>query len=136
MANYISKCQCHGEMAWIALANDGEISMQEILAWPPQRAKRFDNAMSSWTQGAGYDLKHRGDAYPWASLGEDTVVDVIASLPPTLALVTYVSQRFTTSFLLQVGSSYGSVCIRLIASFLSLTFAVQGFSPVVEASSS
>ncbi|KAL9118984.1 MAG: hypothetical protein Q9187_004464 [Circinaria calcarea] len=93
-----------------ALANNSEKSIYEILAQYPQRAKRFGNAMTSYTQGAGYDLKLLERNYPWAALGEATIVDV--------------------------GGSHGSVCIHLATVFPSLTFVVQDFPPVIEAGSS
>ncbi|KAI9873469.1 MAG: hypothetical protein M1830_000374 [Pleopsidium flavum] len=93
-----------------ALANNTEKSMYEVLSQYPDRAKRFGNAMSSFTTGTGYDLKHLVDNYPWASIGNGTVVDV--------------------------GGSHGFVCIRLASSFPSIHFIVQDLPEVVDAGSS
>lgn len=50
--------------------------MFEVLSQYPERAKRFGNAMDSYTKGTGYDLKHIIDNYPWETFGNGTVVDV------------------------------------------------------------
>lgn len=42
----------------------------------PVRAKRFGGAMGSLTGGEGYEVDYVVDNYPWADLGEATVVDV------------------------------------------------------------
>ncbi|KAL8815580.1 MAG: hypothetical protein Q9191_008449, partial [Dirinaria sp. TL-2023a] len=41
-----------------ALANNVEKSIYEVFAMHPDRAKRFGNAMASFTAGAGYELEH------------------------------------------------------------------------------
>jgi hypothetical protein len=42
----------------------------------PVRAKRYDLAMKSHSDRAGFDLCHTIQGYPWSDLGTARVVDV------------------------------------------------------------
>lgn len=69
--------------------------MFAYLSKDPKRAKRFGNAMSSFTGGEGYELEYLIDNYPWRELDEKggLIVDVSIRLrswnisTPYLALV-------------------------------------------------
>ena len=61
-----------------ALANNTEKSIYEIFRQDPDRAKRFSNAMASFTSGTGYGLEHLIHGFDWSSIGKGTVVDVSA----------------------------------------------------------
>jgi hypothetical protein len=50
--------------------------MFALIGQDPVRAKRFGGAMRSLTEGEGYEVEYIVDNYPWAELGEATVVDV------------------------------------------------------------
>ncbi|KAI9163946.1 Grayanic acid biosynthesis cluster O-methyltransferase [Paramyrothecium foliicola] len=89
-----------------ALANLSDKSPYEILNDYPERARRFANAMKSFTQGTGFELHHITDTFPWGELGEGTVVDV--------------------------GGSQGFVCFALAKKFPSLSFVVQDLEPVID----
>ncbi|MCJ1261773.1 hypothetical protein MMC22_001641 [Lobaria immixta] len=93
-----------------AIANGTEKSMYEELSQYPERAKRFGNAMDSYTKGTGYDLKHLIENYPWESIGTGTVVDV--------------------------GGSHGFVCVRLVNTFRNIRCIVQDLPEVVAAGAS
>ena len=57
-----------------------EDSLFEYLEKHPERAKRFAHGMSAFRTGPGYKLDHVVDNFPWASLGEASVVDVGGSI--------------------------------------------------------
>ncbi|KAI0478524.1 putative O-methyltransferase [Xylariaceae sp. FL0804] len=59
-----------------ALANGTDSSFFAELAKDPERARRFGGAMSFFTTGEAYSLRHLTDNYPWESLGKGTVVDL------------------------------------------------------------
>lgn len=59
-----------------SLAHCPDKPMFAALGSDPARAKRFGNAMGSLTGGEGYEVDHIVNNYPWAELGEATVVDV------------------------------------------------------------
>ena len=59
-----------------ALANNMEKSIYEVFAMHPDRAKRFGNAMASFTEGTGYELEHLINGYDWGSIENGLVVDV------------------------------------------------------------
>ncbi|KAK0609535.1 S-adenosyl-L-methionine-dependent methyltransferase [Bombardia bombarda] len=90
-----------------ALANGGTATLYEVFSREPKRARRFGNAMRSFTEGTGFELSHVADNFPWGELGNATVVDV--------------------------GGSQGFACITLANMFPSLSFVVQDLAPVVEA---
>ena len=77
-----------------------------VLADHPERALRFGNAMKSFTEGSGHDLRHLVQSFPYKSLGKGTVVDV--------------------------GGSNGFVCTRLASEFPDLHFIVQDLEPVIQ----
>lgn len=47
-----------------------------MLGQNPDRARRFGGAMSFFTTGEGYSLRHLTDGYPWDSVFSGTVVDL------------------------------------------------------------
>lgn len=47
-----------------------------MLETNPKRARRFGEAMSFFTSGDGYSLRHLTDGYPWEKISSGTVVDV------------------------------------------------------------
>jgi hypothetical protein len=55
--------------------------MYQFFSTVPERARRFGNAMRSFTEGTGFELSHIADGFPWATLGKGTVVDVSARRP-------------------------------------------------------
>ncbi|KAL6704153.1 hypothetical protein ACN47E_008713 [Coniothyrium glycines] len=59
-----------------ALANNTDLPFYAVLGQDPQRARRFGGAMSFFTTGDGYSLRHLVDGYPWESVGSGTVVDL------------------------------------------------------------
>ncbi|MCJ1319528.1 hypothetical protein MMC15_004864 [Xylographa vitiligo] len=59
-----------------SIANDTDKSFYQVFGESPERAHRFGNAMKTFTKGTGYLVKHVVTGYPWASLGEGTIVDV------------------------------------------------------------
>jgi len=59
-----------------ALANDTDKPVFEFFDQYPDRAKRFGNAMVSYTSGTGYELEHLIRGFDWSSLGHGSVVDV------------------------------------------------------------
>lgn len=88
-----------------ALANGVEKSIYEVFAMHPDRAKRFGNAMASFTAGTGYELEHLINGHDWSSIGSGLVVDV--------------------------GGSNGFVSVGLASAFPQLRFVVQDFEEVV-----
>ncbi|KAI1124453.1 putative O-methyltransferase [Nemania abortiva] len=59
-----------------ALANDTTDSFYTELSKNPERARRFGGAMSFFTTGDGYSLRHLTDGFDWGAIGAGTVVDV------------------------------------------------------------
>lgn len=47
-----------------------------MLAKDPSRARRFGGAMSFFTTGEGFALRHLTDGYPWETIGSGTVIDL------------------------------------------------------------
>ncbi|KAI1499876.1 S-adenosyl-L-methionine-dependent methyltransferase [Biscogniauxia marginata] len=90
-----------------ALANHTDKSIYEEFSKFPERARRFGNAMRSYTEGTGYELDHIANNFPWGNLGDGTVVDV--------------------------GGSQGFVCFSIARKFPSLSFVVQDLEPVIVA---
>ncbi|KAI0867360.1 S-adenosyl-L-methionine-dependent methyltransferase [Hypoxylon argillaceum] len=88
-----------------SLANQTEKSIYEVFDEYPDRAKRFGDAMRSFTQGTGFELRHVTDNVPWADFQNGTVVDV--------------------------GGSQGHVAMAVARAFPSLSFVVQDFDTVV-----
>ncbi|KAL2349851.1 O-methyltransferase [Cryomyces antarcticus] len=82
-----------------------EVPMFVEIGKDPARAKRFGGGMTSLTGGEGYEVEYLVDGYPWAELGEATVVDV--------------------------GGSHGFVCVALGRKFPSLRFVVQDLPTTV-----
>ncbi|KAJ9367330.1 hypothetical protein DTO282F9_7368 [Paecilomyces variotii] len=59
-----------------SLANGTDQSFYAELAKNPDRARRFAGAMSFFTTGEGYSLRHLTDGYCWDSIGAGTVIDL------------------------------------------------------------
>ncbi|KAF2491084.1 putative O-methyltransferase [Lophium mytilinum] len=59
-----------------SLANETDQPFYAVLAQNPDRARRFGGAMSFFTTGEGYSLRHLTDGYPWDSILSGTVVDL------------------------------------------------------------
>ncbi|KAI1411312.1 S-adenosyl-L-methionine-dependent methyltransferase [Hypoxylon sp. FL1857] len=90
-----------------SIANQTDKSIYEVFARNPERAKRFGNAMTSFTQGAGFELQHVVDNIPWADYQNGTVVDI--------------------------GGSKGIVSFAIARAHPSLSFVVQDMEPVIAA---
>lgn len=58
------------------MANNTDKSMYEVFSQYPERARRFANAMQSFTQGSGFAMHHIVDNFPWGETPGGTVVDV------------------------------------------------------------
>ncbi|KAI6090340.1 S-adenosyl-L-methionine-dependent methyltransferase [Hypoxylon rubiginosum] len=89
-----------------SLANQTSETVYQVFSKFPERARRFGNAMRSFTEGTGFELSHIVDNFPWEDLGKGVVVDV--------------------------GGSQGFVCFALARKFSSLSFVVQDLEPVIE----
>ncbi|KAI0516714.1 putative O-methyltransferase [Xylaria bambusicola] len=63
-----------------SLANETDNSFYIELAKDQERARRFGGAMSFFTSGDGYSLRHLIDGYDWSAVGTGTVVDLGGSL--------------------------------------------------------
>ncbi|KAI8629700.1 putative O-methyltransferase [Xylariaceae sp. FL1651] len=59
-----------------SLANNTDNSFYTELGKDSERARRFGGAMSFFTTGEGYSLRHLTDGYAWGGIGTGTVVDV------------------------------------------------------------
>ncbi|KNG48072.1 s-adenosyl-l-methionine-dependent methyltransferase [Stemphylium lycopersici] len=59
-----------------SLAHRTDMPFYSVLASDPGRARRFAGAMSFFTTGEGYSLRHLTDGYPWDSIPSGTVVDL------------------------------------------------------------
>ncbi|KAI2642063.1 S-adenosyl-L-methionine-dependent methyltransferase [Xylaria nigripes] len=59
-----------------SMANNTEESIYLEFSKFPERARRFGNAMRSFTEGTGFELSHVADNFPWGDLKTGTVVDV------------------------------------------------------------
>lgn len=58
------------------MANDTDLPFYAVLAQNPDRARRFGGAMSFFTTGDGYSLRHLTEGYPWDSVKSGTVIDL------------------------------------------------------------
>ncbi|KAL9105253.1 MAG: hypothetical protein Q9187_008747, partial [Circinaria calcarea] len=58
------------------IAHNTEDNIFDELSKDPARARRFAGAMGLLSLDDGYSPRHLVDNYPWASIGEGTVVDV------------------------------------------------------------
>lgn len=90
-----------------ALANQTDKSIYEEFSKHPERARRFGNAMRSFTEGTGFELDHIVNNFSWGDLGKGVVVDV--------------------------GGSQGFASFAIGRKFPSLSFVVQDLEPVVAA---
>ncbi|GAB1315686.1 6-hydroxytryprostatin B O-methyltransferase [Madurella fahalii] len=90
-----------------ALANNTNTTVYHVFSQFPERARRFGNAMRSFTEGTGFELSHVADNFPWGELGNGTVVDV--------------------------GGSQGFACFAIARKFPALSFIVQDLEPVIQA---
>ncbi|KAL1604756.1 hypothetical protein SLS60_004296 [Paraconiothyrium brasiliense] len=67
----------------LSLANDTDKPFYAVLAQYPQRAKRFGQAMSFFTTGDGYALRHLTDGYPWDTIWHfQELPEVVANAKP------------------------------------------------------
>jgi hypothetical protein len=89
------------------LANNTKATAYQVFSQFPERARRFGNAMRSFTEGTGFELSHVVDNFPWGELGNGTVVDV--------------------------GGSQGFACFAIARQFPALSFVVQDLEPVIQA---
>ncbi|KAI0156804.1 S-adenosyl-L-methionine-dependent methyltransferase [Xylariaceae sp. FL1272] len=109
--NELWKAAAHQCDAWEKYPNSDEPnqskSIYEVFDEDPERAKRFGDAMKSFTQGTGFELHHVVDNVPWADFKNGTVVDV--------------------------GGSQGHVAMAVARAFPSLSFVVQDVESVVSA---
>ena len=60
----------------------GETSVYEDIAKEPTRMVNFGRAMQFFSSGEGYEVMSLVQAFPWADLGNGTVVDVSSILAP------------------------------------------------------
>ncbi|KAH9884618.1 S-adenosyl-L-methionine-dependent methyltransferase [Xylariomycetidae sp. FL2044] len=90
-----------------SVANQTDKSIYEVFAQRPERARRLGNAMTSFTKGAGFELRHVVDSIPWEKYQDGRVVDV--------------------------GGSTGIVCFAVARAHPSISFVVQDQEPVVAA---
>ncbi|CAJ2513258.1 Uu.00g013770.m01.CDS01 [Anthostomella pinea] len=73
-----------------SLAFDTDESFYAALGEDPERARRFGGAMSWFTQGDEYSLRHLTDGYPLGALGSgSTVVDLGGSYGETAFAVAW-----------------------------------------------
>ncbi|KAF2087636.1 S-adenosyl-L-methionine-dependent methyltransferase [Saccharata proteae CBS 121410] len=95
--------QCGYSVGW-----NIDVPMFVEIGKSPARAKRFGRSMASLTGGEGYEVDHLVTGYPWADLGEATVVDLD-----------------------KVGGSHGFVPVALAKRFPKLRFVVQDLPKTV-----
>ncbi|OCK75619.1 O-methyltransferase [Lepidopterella palustris CBS 459.81] len=88
----------------VAWRHEGTPMFMEI-GKNPARAKRFGGAMQSLTGGEGYEVDYLVDGYPWGDLGDATFVDI--------------------------GGSFGFVCVALAKKFPGMKFVVQDLPKTV-----
>jgi SAM-dependent methyltransferase len=89
-----------------SLANSTEQSFYAVLAGDANRARRFGSAMSFFTTGEGYSLRHLTEGYQWDSFPSGTVVDL--------------------------GGSHGDAAFALARKYSGLQLIVQELSHVIE----
>ena len=90
-----------------SLAHNTDKPLFEYLEAHPAKAKRFAGAMTSLSSHRGHGPEYLARGFPWASLGNKTVVDV--------------------------GGSEGKYSIALAQSFPELKFIIQDLPAVVGA---
>ncbi|KAI3318836.1 putative O-methyltransferase [Xylariaceae sp. AK1471] len=90
------------------LANETSDSFYAELEKDPERARRFGGAMSFFTTGEGYSLRHLTDNYNWGAIGTGTVVDV--------------------------GGSHGDAAFAIARQYSDLNLIVQELPEVVKSS--
>ncbi|KAK3689903.1 S-adenosyl-L-methionine-dependent methyltransferase [Podospora appendiculata] len=88
------------------VANNTDKPMYEFFSTVPERARRFANAMTAFSEREAGLVSHVTDNYPWGDLGSGTVVDV--------------------------GGSTGFVSHALARKFPLLKLIVQDLPPVIE----
>ncbi len=64
----------------IAIGKPGETSVYEDVAKDPTRSVNFGRAMQFFSSGEGYEVESLVHGYPWANIGDGTVVDVSCNL--------------------------------------------------------
>jgi trans-aconitate methyltransferase len=87
------------------LANNTDLPFYAVLGQNPDRARRFGEAMSFFTTGDGYSLRHLTEGYPWDSVKSGTVIDL--------------------------GGSHGDVAFALAKKYPDLNLIVQELPEVV-----
>ncbi|GAM36597.1 ariadne homolog [Talaromyces pinophilus] len=65
-----------------SLANETNQSFYSVLEKDPDRARRFGRAMTFFTTGEGYSLRHLTDGYDWASYCIKALRALIPALKP------------------------------------------------------
>ncbi|TRX96512.1 hypothetical protein FHL15_002784 [Xylaria flabelliformis] len=88
-----------------SLANETDKSIYVEFSKFPERARRFGNAMRSFTEGTGFELDHIVNNFPWGDIKDGTVVDV--------------------------GGSQGFASFAIARQFPSVKCVVQDLEPVV-----
>ncbi|KAI0465722.1 S-adenosyl-L-methionine-dependent methyltransferase [Xylaria cf. heliscus] len=88
-----------------SIANETDKSIYVEFSKYPERARRFGNAMRSFTEGTGFELDHVLNGFPWGGLQDGTIVDV--------------------------GGSQGFASFAIARRFPSVTCVVQDLEPVV-----
>ncbi|CAJ2505647.1 Uu.00g130410.m01.CDS01 [Anthostomella pinea] len=88
-----------------ALANQTDRNIYEEFSQFPSRARRFGNAMRSFTEGTGFELSHVVENFSWGEVKDGMVVDV--------------------------GGSQGFACMAIAHKFPSLSFVVQDLEAVI-----
>lgn len=68
-------------MQGFALANNTKATVYEVFSQFPERARRFGNAMRSFTEGTGFELAHVVDNFPWGDLPTNGVVVDVSYIP-------------------------------------------------------
>ncbi|KAL8654749.1 MAG: hypothetical protein Q9226_003313 [Calogaya cf. arnoldii] len=87
------------------IAHDTDATIFDEIAKYPDRERRYADAMTFASNGAGLEAHHIVNGYDWSSLGESTVVDV--------------------------GGSHGSLSIAIAKEFPSLRCVVQDRPEVI-----
>ncbi|RYP62003.1 hypothetical protein DL771_009914 [Monosporascus sp. 5C6A] len=105
---------CH---AMARFPGSGE-QKETVLAQDPEHARRFGNAMRSFTEGTGFELSHTEDNFAWGELGDAAMTRLFSD--------TIVNGA-------QVAGSQGLVCFAIAAKFASMSFIVRDLEVVVTA---
>ncbi|KAI1175690.1 S-adenosyl-L-methionine-dependent methyltransferase [Nemania sp. FL0916] len=96
---------CNALDKWSASQEPNETSIYLEFSKFPERARRFGNAMKAFTEGAGFELSHVVNNFPWGDLRDGTIVDV--------------------------GGSQGFVSFAIARQFPLVSCVVQDLEPVI-----